>query len=234
MSLFRSIEAAPVMLQSSSTYSAAAREGGSVRFYPVGAAALLVELDDLAAVLALHAEIGRRRAGGWAPSLVDVIPAARTILLDGVTDRAATERQIRGWDVRPAAAPDGPVVEIPCRYDGEDLAAVASLWEVTEREAARIHAGTEYRVAFCGFAPGFAYLTGLSEELAVPRRPTPRAAVPAGSVALAGPYTGVYPRSSPGGWQLIGSTDAVIWDASRDPPALLAPGTRVRFTGAGS
>ena len=152
-----------------------------MKFYPVGAAALLVELDDLAAALALRAEIERRRADGWAPSLTDVIPAARTILLDGVTDREAVERELRGWDVRSAAAPDGPVVEIPCRYDGEDLAAVAASWRVSEGEAARVHAGTEFRVAFCGFAPGFAYLTGLSEELAVPRRlprgpPCPRAA----------------------------------------------------------
>jgi KipI family sensor histidine kinase inhibitor len=184
-------------------------------------------------VLALHAEIGRRRAAGWAPSLTDVIPAARTILLDGI-DPAAAEREMTSWDVRPAAAPDGPVVEIPCRYDGEDLAAVAARWHVTEREAARLHAGAQYRVAFCGFAPGFAYLTGLSEALAVPRRPTPRTAVPAGSVALAGTYTGIYPRSSPGGWQIIGSTEAVIWDPGREPPALLAPGTRVRFTDAGT
>jgi KipI family sensor histidine kinase inhibitor len=208
-------------------------EGTIVKLYPVGAAALLVELDDLAAVLALHAEIGRRRAAGWAPSLTDVIPAARTILLDGI-DPAAAEREMTSWDVRPAAAPDGPVVEIPCRYDGADLAAVAARWHVTEREAARLHAGAQYRVAFCGFAPGFAYLTGLSEALAVPRRPTPRTAVPAGSVALAGTYTGIYPRSSPGGWQIIGSTEAVIWDPGREPPALLAPGTRVRFTDVGA
>ncbi len=205
-----------------------------MKFYPVGAAAVLVELDDIAAVLALHAEIERRRAGGWAPSLTDVIPAARTILLDGVPDPAAVGRELRGWDVRPAAAPDGPVVEIPCRYDGADLAAVASAWRVTEPEVARVHAGPEYRVAFCGFAPGFAYLSGLSEELAVPRRATPRTAVPAGSVALAGSYTGIYPRSSPGGWQIIGRTDAVLWDASQDPPALLTPGTRVRFAAVGS
>jgi KipI family sensor histidine kinase inhibitor len=205
-----------------------------VKFYPVGAAAVLVELDDIAAVLALHAEIERRRAGGWAPSLTDVIPAARTILLDGVPDPAAVGRELRGWDVRPAAAPDGPVVEILCRYDGEDLAAVASAWRVTEPEVARVHAGLEYRVAFCGFAPGFAYLSGLSEELAVPRRPTPRTAVPAGSVALGGSYTGIYPRSSPGGWQIIGRTDAVLWDARQDPPALLTPGTRVRFAAVGS
>lgn len=93
----------------------------------------------------------------------------------------------------------------------------------------RIHTAAEFRVAFCGFAPGFGYLTGLGERYAVPRRATPRTAVPAGSVGLAGPYTGVYPRSSPGGWQLIGTTDSVLWDATREPAALLSPGTRVRF-----
>jgi KipI family sensor histidine kinase inhibitor len=200
-----------------------------MKFLPVGAAALLVELGDLADVLALHAEIERRRAQGWAPSLTDVVPAARTILLDGVSDRAAIERDLRGWSVPPAAARDGPVVEIPCRYTGPDLAAIASAWRVSERAAAHRHAGTEYRVAFCGFAPGFAYLTGLGEELAVSRRPSPRTAVPPGSVGLADTYTGVYPRSSPGGWQIIGTTEAVIWDPGKDPPALLTPGTRVRF-----
>ena len=205
-----------------------------MRFYPVGAGAVLVELDDQDAVLALHAEIGRRRAAGWAPSLADVVPAARTILLDGVADRAAVERELRGWDVAPAAAPDGPGVEIACRYDGEDLPEVARAWRVSEREAARIHAGTRFRVAFCGFAPGFAYLTGLGQRHAVPRRPTPRTAVPAGSVALADTYTGVYPRSSPGGWQIIGRTDADLWDPGRDPPALLAPGTQVRFVDVGA
>jgi KipI family sensor histidine kinase inhibitor len=209
------------------------RPGRAVRFLPVGETALLVELDDQEGVLALHAEIGRRRAAGWAPSLADVIPAARTILLDGVTDRAAVARQIAGWEVPPAAPADGPVVEIPCRYTGEDLAAVAAAWGVSERDVARIHAATSYRVAFCGFAPGFAYLTGLPERYAVPRRPSPRTVVPAGSVALADAYTGVYPRPSPGGWRIIGHTDAVLWDPGRDPPGVLAPGHRVRFVDAG-
>lgn len=101
---------------------------------------------------------------------------------------------------------------------------------VDTAEVARIHAGTVFRVAFCGFAPGFAYLTGLDPEYHVPRRADPRTSVPAGAVALAGPYTGVYPRSSPGGWQLIGTAPGtVLWDSARKPAALLAPGTRVRF-----
>ncbi len=115
------------------------------------------------------------------------------------------------------------------RYDGPDLADVAALWGVPEREVARIHAATEFRVAFCGFAPGFGYLTGLPARYDVPRRATPRTAVHAGAVGLAGPYTGVYPRASPGGWQLIGTTDAVLWDTARELTALLSPGTRVRF-----
>jgi KipI family sensor histidine kinase inhibitor len=104
---------------------------------------------------------------------------------------------------------------------------------VPGHEVPAIHAAAEFCVAFCGFAPGFGYLTGLPARYDVPRRATPRTAVPAGSVALAGPYTGVYPRSSPGGWQLIGTTDAVLWDHARVPAALLAPGTRVRFVPVG-
>jgi KipI family sensor histidine kinase inhibitor len=122
---------------------------------------------------------------------------------------------------------------VAVRYDGPDLAEVARLWGVAPGEVPGIVGGTEFRVAFCGFAPGFGYLTGLPEHLHVPRRGTPRTAVPAGSLALAGEYAGVYPRSSPGGWQLIGSTDAVLWDPEREPAALFAPGVRVRFTGAG-
>ncbi len=129
----------------------------------------------------------------------------------------------------PLTATAAEPVVLPVRYDGADLAEVAALWGVAEEEVARVHSGIEFRVAFCGFAPGFGYLTGLPERLHVPRRATPRTAVPAGSVGLAGPYTGVYPRSSPGGWQLIGRTDAVLWDPAREPAALLAPGTRVRF-----
>ncbi len=200
-----------------------------MRFFPVGASALLVELDHPDAVLGLHAEIERRRAQGWGPSLTDVVPAARTILLDGVADLDAVAGELSGWVIPAAVPPDGPIVEIPCSYAGADLATVAALWRVSEAEVARIHSGVAYRVAFCGFAPGFAYLSGLGEELAVPRRTSPRTAVPPGSVALASTYTGIYPRSSPGGWQLIGHTEAKIWDPDRQPPALLSPGTRVKF-----
>ncbi|MCQ8773380.1 5-oxoprolinase subunit PxpB [Streptomyces telluris] len=195
----------------------------------VGPHALLVEVAGTEEAQALHAELLRRRAGGTLPPVTEIVPAARTVLLDGLADPQALAADIVHWDVPPLAAAGSEPVVLPVRYDGADLAEVAALWGVAEDEVARLHSGLEFRVAFCGFAPGFGYLTGLPERLHVPRRATPRTSVPAGAVGLAGPYTGVYPRSSPGGWQLIGRTDAVLWDAAREPAALLAPGTRVRF-----
>ncbi|MFJ6067657.1 allophanate hydrolase subunit 1 [Streptomyces tendae] len=195
---------------------------------PVGDDALLVEVSSGEEAEAWHAELSRRRAEGRLTAR-EIVPAARTVLLDGLTDPVGLASELRAAEVPPAPPRAGHVVEIPVRYDGPDLAEVAAHWGVSTDEVARVHAGTEFRVAFCGFAPGFGYLTGLPARYDMPRRDTPRTAVPAGSVALAGPYTGVYPRSSPGGWQLIGFTDAVLWDHRRMPAALLSPGTRVRF-----
>ncbi|MGW0844757.1 5-oxoprolinase subunit B family protein [Streptomyces sp. NPDC002787] len=202
-----------------------------MRTLPVGDRALLIEVGTGEEAEALHAELLRRRATGELAA-TEIVPAARTVLLDGLDDPSRLAERLTAWDVPPVAARAEDVVEIPVRYDGPDLPDVAAHWGVDEAEVARIHASAEFRVAFCGFAPGFGYLTGLPRE--VPRRATPRTAVPAGSVALAGPYTGVYPRSSPGGWQLIGTTDTVLWDHARVPAALLAPGTRVRFTPLGT
>jgi KipI family sensor histidine kinase inhibitor len=199
----------------------------------MGEHALLLEADDGPEAQALHAELLRRRANGELPVVGDIVPAARTVLLDGLERPHDFADQVTRWQLPPHDDSTGADVEIPVRYDGPDLAEVAALWGVAPEEAARMHAAASFRVAFCGFAPGFGYLTGLPERLAVPRRATPRTAVPAGSVGLAGPYTGVYPRSSPGGWQLIGTTDAVLWDPDRVPAALLAPGTRVRFVPVG-
>ncbi|MGW5331879.1 5-oxoprolinase subunit PxpB [Streptomyces bauhiniae] len=204
-----------------------------MRALPVGAHALLVEAASAEQARALHAELLRRRAAG-SLSAREIVPAARTVLLDGVDDPVRRAAELTAAEPPPAPEATSAPVELPVHYDGPDLAEVAAHWGVSEREVAEIHAGTEFTVAFCGFAPGFGYLTGLPEHRYVPRRPTPRTAVPAGSVALAGPYTGVYPRSSPGGWQLIGRTDAVLWDTAREPAALLAPGTRVRFTPVGA
>ncbi len=196
----------------------------------VGGGALLIELDSADEVAALHAELLRRRDAGELGPVRDLVPAARTVLLDGVPDPAALGARIARWEVPPLAPTQGPQVTVPVRYDGPDLVEVARLWGVAPQEVPGIVGATAFRVAFCGFAPGFGYLTGLPERFHVPRRGTPRTAVPAGSLALAGEYAGVYPRSSPGGWQLIGSTDAVLWDPEREPAALFAPGVRVRFT----
>jgi KipI family sensor histidine kinase inhibitor len=120
-------------------------------------------------------------------------------------------------------------VTLPVSYDGPDLAVVAEATGLAVDEVVRLHAATVYTAAFTGFAPGFAYLTGLPEQLQLPRRAEPRTRVPAGSVAVADVYTAVYPRESPGGWNLLGTTDAVLFDPDRVPAALLPPGTRVRF-----
>ncbi|CAL9647879.1 hypothetical protein SUDANB145_06512 [Streptomyces sp. enrichment culture] len=198
---------------------------------PAGRHALLVELPDAERTAAFHAELLRRRAAGTLPPVEEIVPGARTVLLDGVRDPEALARRVAGWELPPGAADDGDLVDIPVRYDGPDLSDVADLWGVAPDEVAALHSSLIYRVAFCGFAPGFGYLTGLPPHLHVPRRATPRTRVPAGAVALAGPYSAVYPRATPGGWQLIGTMPdpGPLWDPARDRAALLTPGTRVRF-----
>jgi KipI family sensor histidine kinase inhibitor len=205
----------------------------------VGEHALLVECADAADVPAAYAALLAVREHLGA---VDVVPAARTVLVDGVADLDAALAQVAELPAVPDAVPNavpnpvpnaapsaGPVVEIPVRYDGPDLDEVARQWRLDVADVVALHQRAEFVVAFCGFAPGFAYCTGLPSHLVVSRRAEPRSRVPAGSVALAGPYTSVYPTASPGGWQLIGSTDTRVWQPDADRPALLEPGTRVRF-----
>ncbi len=170
-------------------------------------------------------------AQGWFAALhdeADAVLGARTVLLRGDPPelRALVQRS-RPRD--PATTDGGDEIEIAVTYDGPDLAAVAEHTGMSEDDVVAAHTGSPWTVAFGGFAPGFAYLVGGDGRLVVPRRETPRTSVPPGSVGLAGEFSGIYPRSSPGGWQLIGRTDAVMFDVDRDPPALLAPGTRVRF-----
>jgi KipI family sensor histidine kinase inhibitor len=193
----------------------------------VGSNALLLEVDDVAA---WTAELSRRRGREFTAE--EIVPGARTVLVDGVADPAALAALIEGWQPEPPPVPasDGRLVEIPTIYDGPDLADVAVLWDSTIDDVIAVHRSTEFRVAFFGFAPGFAYLTGLPRT--VPRRDTPRTRVPAGSVGLADAYSAIYPSASPGGWQLIGHTAEVLFDVDRQPPARLAPGDRVRFTSA--
>lgn len=202
------------------------RDDGTVRIRRVGASALLIEVDD---PRAWFAELWRRREAGEAVAS-EIVPGARTVLLDGVPDPAALAARLPGWAPGAGAAADsGALVEVPVTYGGPDLADVADLWGTSERGVVERLTQTEFRVAFCGFAPGFAYLAGLPPELAVPRLPAPRPAVPAGSVGLAAGYAGIYPTASPGGWRLVGRTTVRLFDVDRDPPALLPPGTRVRL-----
>lgn len=195
-----------------------------MRLIRVGEDSLLVEVADTATAMQVYDEALRREVAA-----ADVVPAARTVLFAGVPDLADLEASLGGWTTgeRAPGTGAGELVEVPTVYDGPDLDSVARHWEVTTREVVELHTSTEMVVAFCGFAPGFAYCTGL--ERPVPRLDEPRTRVPAGAVGLADLFTGVYPSASPGGWQLVGHTDLVLWDERRDQPATLAPGTRVRF-----
>jgi KipI family sensor histidine kinase inhibitor len=207
----------------------AVRQDVTMRVRPVGTTALLVECADDAEVQAWRAELWRRRDAGEL-TVAEIVPGACTVLLDGVAAPTATAELVGGWPPpAPVGAAEGRLVEVPTVYDGEDLPAVAELWGVDPDEAVDRLVRAELRVAFSGFAPGFAYLSGLPAEWAVPRLAAPRPRVPAGSVALAGGYAGIYPTPSPGGWRLVGRTDVELFDVHRDPPALLTPGTRVRL-----
>lgn len=193
-----------------------------------GTTALLVQLDSLDEVLAVHAALAENRPRG----VIDVVPAARTILVVADVSRtslAAVAEALHALRPAPGRRPSGELVQIPVTYDGADLGEVAALLRCDAAEVVRRHTRAEWTVAFGGFAPGFAYLVQAGGGWDVPRRSSPRTTVPAGAVALAGEFSGVYPRESPGGWQLIGSTSVAVFDLARTPPALLRPGTRVRF-----
>ncbi|MFF5054314.1 allophanate hydrolase subunit 1 [Micromonospora sp. NPDC000663] len=237
-----------------------------MRIWPVGVDALLIDCAGLGdgftadLVEAWRAELWQRRERGDLTA-VEIVPAASTVLLDGLPDPATTAALLSRWaptvtttarqtaTARAASGPtpapnrgdpalslpterDGRAVPVSVAFDGADLPTVAEHWGVDVPAVVRRLTGTRFRVAFCGFAPGFPYLTGLPAELALPRLPTPRPRVPAGSVALAGPYAGIYPSASPGGWLLVGRTELVLFDVHAYPPARLPPGTEVRMVAA--
>ena len=194
-----------------------------MRLIPVGPDAVLVELSDADGATAAASLAGYARARVAAR---EIVPAARTVLFDGVAP-AGLEEALAGWTRSPSSRVADVVVDVT--FDGPDLAEVAAAVGLGEDEVVNAVTRAELLVAFCGFAPGFAYLAGLPPLLHLPRRATPRTRVPAGSVAIAGEYAGIYPTASPGGWQLLGHTDAVLFDVTRSEPALLPPGTRVRL-----
>ena len=195
----------------------------NVSVRPAGDQGALIELPDNGAALRLAGLLREERS-----DLLDVVIGHTTVLVTW-----AGEKPDLGDAVKRAlvaeAGPAGRLVEIPVVYDGPDLDEVARLTGLSPEEVIARHTGAEHVAAFIGFQPGFAYLTGGDTLLHVPRRDVPRTRVPGGTVAIAGPYSGVYPRESPGGWRLLGSTTALMFDPAREPPALLAPGDRVRF-----
>ncbi|MEJ2867968.1 allophanate hydrolase subunit 1 [Actinomycetospora sp. OC33-EN08] len=195
---------------------------------PCGDTGLLVELDSLEDVLALHAAL----AADPPPGAVDLVPAARTVLVRvaSAADLASVADDLRTREGRQVdRRQEAGVVEIAVTYDGEDLDDVARHTGLDRDAVVEAHTGQLWTVAFAGFTPGFGYLVGSDDRLHVPRRESSRTRVPGGAVGLAGEFSGVYPRSSPGGWQLIGRTDHVLWDLDHDPPAVLVPGARIRF-----
>lgn len=198
----------------------------------VGDRAVLLEADNLDEVLGLAAAIRAEDFDG----VIDVVPAACTVLVTTGSDSDLTALTRRLVSLTPldGSSQHNGEIEIPVRYDGPDLADVAEHTGLSQAEVINAHTATRWRIGFGGFAPGFAYLAGGDPRLHVPRRTEPRTSVPIASVGLAGEFSGIYPRSSPGGWQLIGSTEVILWDLEREPPALLQPGGWVRFVDAGT
>jgi KipI family sensor histidine kinase inhibitor len=198
---------------------------------PYGESAVLVELPGAREVLPVRDALLARAH----PAVLAVVPAARTVLVEfdpGAVSAAELRSLIEGCLTGAAGSvtpPSERAVELTVHYDGADLESVAERCGLPVAEVIRRHCAPDYTVQFCGFAPGFGYLSGLDPALRLPRLASPRAAVPAGSVGIAGEFTGVYPRSSPGGWLLLGHTEAVLFDRDRRPPALLRPGTPVRL-----
>lgn len=193
---------------------------------PYGDTAVLLSCESLDEARRWHAAIETEVEG-----YDDLVMGAESVLVRTDRERVAAIRAAIG-DLRPPASVPpaiGSAVEIPTRYDGPDLEAVATHTGLSHAEVIAAHTACTWTVAFGGFAPGFVYLTGEDERLHMPRRSSPRTRIPAGSVGLAGAFSGVYPRESPGGWQLIGHTDMAMWDLDRDPPAALLPGHQVRF-----
>ncbi|MFI5690901.1 allophanate hydrolase subunit 1 [Kribbella sp. NPDC051586] len=198
-----------------------------MRLLPAGDRALLVELDDLDQVLGYYAAL----TADPPADVVDIVPAARTVLVTTTGDLATLSRTLHELTPTQDRRTTGDLIEIPVIYDGSDLGDVADLLGCSEDDVIARHTADEWTVAFCGFAPGFGYLTSTG-DWNIPRRSSPRTKVPTGAVAVAGEFSGVYPRESPGGWQLIGRTTAKIFDQERDPAALFHPGRRVRFVDA--
>lgn len=203
-----------------------------MRFLPVNIDAIMVELSSLEQIMALTDQL-QNNLVFW--KIEEIIPGARTVLIRFnpiLTDADTLAKNISALDIKSGSIPLGELIIISVNYNGEDLAYVADHLGITVSEVINRHTNNEYQVAFCGFAPGFAHMVSNHVQLNVPRRQSPRVSIPAGSVALAGEFSSVYPQASLGGWQLIGITESAVWDINRDNPALFKPGSRVHFVDA--
>lgn len=201
-----------------------------MRWRRCGERAALLDCDSLEQMRAAHATVSAARPDG----VTELVPGARSLLVVAADRTALDEVRalLDGADLTHPPGGDPREVTLDVHYDGKDLALVARDAGLSERDVVELHTGAVYTVAFTGFAPGFGYLTGLPEPLRQPRLKSPRTRVPAGSVGVAGEFTGVYPRESPGGWRLLGHTPATLFDPRAERPALLSPGDRVRFRSA--
>ena len=203
-----------------------------MRLMVAGEAATLVELEGADDVLALLGGVEAEAGSGRAAGLLNLVPAARTLLVEfdpRVTTHREVEQMLREAPRLSGTALEQDPVEIRAEYAGPDLAAVCRYLGMSRREFVAWHLGSTWRVVFTGFAPGFGYLTSADHTTSIPRLAEPRTSVPPGSIAMAGEFTGIYPRESPGGWQIVGRTEQVLFDLDEDPPALLVPGRPVRF-----
>lgn len=178
--------------------------------------------------------LAARLAQNWLDGVIETVPGYASLVVH-YDPLARTHAEITEWlaahlNVEGQASSRPPRrVEVPVIYDGPDLPFVAQYCGLSVDEVIRLHSQSDYTVFMMGFMPGFPYLGKLPEALHVPRLETPRTHVPAGSVAIAGGQTGIYPQDSPGGWRLIGRTDLKLYDPQREPPFLFAPGDIVRF-----
>ncbi|WP_295688305.1 carboxyltransferase domain-containing protein [uncultured Brevibacterium sp.] len=209
------------------THPSSTGPGGALALHRVGTRAVLVDLPDLDTVMAWHAAL----TADPLPAQRGIVAAASTLLFTAHTPDAATRafELLRDFAPETSAQTGGREITLDVVYDGEDLAPLAEHLGLSPEALVEKHTAKTWTGAFGGFAPGFTYCVPAAGGWDVPRRESPRTAVPPGSVALAGEFSAVYPRRTPGGWQLIGRTDTPMWDESADPPALIAPGDTVRY-----
>ena len=201
-----------------------------MRLLPAGRTAVLVELDDAGQRRRLHRALSDHPAEGT----VDLVPAQTTVLVqvesaDLLPGAVAHVQDLLAGGLDAVEEGSREPLPVPVRYDGLDMSDMADLLDMTTDELVKHHSDQLWTVEFAGFMPGFGYMSGVDWPYRIPRRSSPRTRIPPGSIALADGFTGAYPQASPGGWQIIGTTEMTLWDENADPPALLLPGAVIKF-----